>query len=87
MTDADITVYSMDEVSQHNTETDLWIVIRGNVYNVTDFLDKHPGTRKPLLYYAGKDGTAGFENIKKHAAKAGMADFMARMCIGKVETR
>ena len=34
----------MEEVKKHNKETSLWLVIKGNVYDVTDFND-HPGGR------------------------------------------
>ena len=51
-----------EELSKHNTPTDLWIAINGKVYNITDFLEQHPGTSKPLLYFAGKDGSSGFNS-------------------------
>ncbi|PBP20573.1 acyl-CoA dehydrogenase domain-containing protein [Diplocarpon rosae] len=32
-----------DEVAENNTEESLWFVINSKVYDVTDFLDVHPG--------------------------------------------
>jgi hypothetical protein len=32
-------------VEQHNTTDDCWIVIKGHVYDVTDFAPMHPGGR------------------------------------------
>ena len=32
--------YSMDEVAKHNDSDTCWIVVRGLVYDVTDFLDE-----------------------------------------------
>jgi len=35
--------YSTEEVSLHNSKDDCWIVIDNTVYNVSDFVSKHPG--------------------------------------------
>jgi L-lactate dehydrogenase (cytochrome) len=50
-------------VSQHNTKESLWIVINGQVYDLTNFLPNHPGGQKILLKYAGKDATKIFVPI------------------------
>jgi L-lactate dehydrogenase (cytochrome) len=34
---------STQQVSEHNTPDDCWIVVDNQVWNVTDFLDEHPG--------------------------------------------
>ena len=46
---------SKDEVAQHNKKNDCWIVVDGKVYDMTEFLDEHPGGRRLPLKYAGKD--------------------------------
>ncbi|KAJ2769556.1 hypothetical protein IWQ57_003054 [Coemansia nantahalensis] len=51
---------SMDEVARHNKRNDCWMVIRDKVYNVTRYLDFHPGGRGELMRAAGKDGTELF---------------------------
>ncbi|KAJ3513974.1 hypothetical protein NLJ89_g2633 [Agrocybe chaxingu] len=51
------------EVAQHNTRESCWIVVHGNVYDVTDFLDDHPGGSKIILKYAGKDATQEYDPI------------------------
>ena len=35
-------VFSLEEVAQHNTASDCWAAIDGNVYNLTDFLPDSP---------------------------------------------
>lgn len=47
----------MSEISKHDKENDCWIVLFGEVYNLTDFLKDHPGGKDSLLLYAGKDAT------------------------------
>ena len=54
---------TLDEVKKHNKETDAWIVIDDNVYNITDYIDKHPGGKESILKYAGKDATKAFYQI------------------------
>lgn len=77
--------YSLDEISTHNTEESLWIAISGSVYDVTDFLNKHPGSAKPLLKHAGKDATKSFMKVKKHAKNENLPTFMKSLCIGKLK--
>eukprot|EP00455_Lapot_gusevi_P017844 TRINITY_DN1964_c0_g1_i1.p1 TRINITY_DN1964_c0_g1~~TRINITY_DN1964_c0_g1_i1.p1 ORF type:complete len:493 (-),score=111.32 TRINITY_DN1964_c0_g1_i1:417-1895(-) len=51
---------TLTDLSAHNTATDMWIAIRGKVYNVTNFANVHPGGFLPLLNLAGKDCTDAF---------------------------
>ncbi|CAO0803568.1 unnamed protein product [Mucor circinelloides] len=56
-------VYSLDDVSKHNTKDDLWMTIHNKVYNITEFVLEHPGGEEVLLDEAGKDATEAFEDI------------------------
>ncbi|XYA02776.1 hypothetical protein QA089_005363 [Meyerozyma guilliermondii] len=51
------------EVEQHNNKKDCWVVIHGKAYDVSDFLDEHPGGSGIILKYAGKDATKAFDPI------------------------
>ncbi|KAI0079838.1 hypothetical protein K474DRAFT_1658665 [Panus rudis PR-1116 ss-1] len=51
------------EVAKHNSRESCWIIVHGYVYDVTDFLDEHPGGSKIILKYAGKDATAEYDPI------------------------
>ncbi len=53
-------IVSEEELMLHNKKHDIWIVINGYVYDVTNFLEHHPGTEKPFLSHAGKDASIGF---------------------------
>lgn len=35
--------FTIEEVSKHNTENDAWIYYKGFVYNISDYISKHPG--------------------------------------------
>lgn len=51
--------YSMEEVRKHSTPDDCWMVIENNIYNVTDFIKKHPGG-KIITHFGGCDATDAF---------------------------
>ncbi|KAI3450866.1 hypothetical protein Pfo_007531 [Paulownia fortunei] len=56
-------VFTLAEVAEHNTTKDCWLTIFGKVYNVTTFLDEHPGGDEVLLSATGKDATAEFDDV------------------------
>ncbi|CAK9096338.1 Beta-adaptin-like protein A (At-bA-Ad) (At-betaA-Ad) (AP complex subunit beta-A) (Adaptor protein complex AP subunit beta-A) (Beta-adaptin A) (Clathrin assembly protein complex beta large chain A), partial [Durusdinium trenchii] len=49
-----------EEVQKHNKADDAWIIVDGDVYDVTKFAGVHPGGTQILLEYAGKDATEDF---------------------------
>ena len=61
--------YTAEEVAQHNSSNSCWVIIEGNVYDVTSFLDDHPGSFVPIVELAGKDATQAFVK-KPHSKKA-----------------
>jgi succinate dehydrogenase/fumarate reductase flavoprotein subunit len=57
--------YTLEDVTKHNSEKDCWVVVDGQVLDVTKFLPDHPGGKKAVLIYAGKDATAEFLMMHK----------------------
>ena len=53
-------VTSVDEVSQHSAKLDSWLIIDGNVYDVSSFEARHPGGRELFRPWAGRDASAPF---------------------------
>lgn len=53
-------ILTSTEVAKHNTNSDCWLVISNNVYNLTNYLSSHPGGISTISPYCGKDGTQGF---------------------------
>lgn len=51
---------SMSEVSRHNRMDDAWVVLHGVVYDITSYLQYHPGGEEILLECAGQDVTKEF---------------------------
>ncbi|XP_069743553.1 cytochrome b5 reductase 4 isoform X2 [Narcine bancroftii] len=52
-----------EELAKHNKKTDCWLCIRGMVYNVTPYLEYHPGGEEELMRGAGADATELFDQI------------------------
>lgn len=71
---ATIKEYSLDECLKHNTEDSCWLIIDGKVYDVTPFLDEHPGGYDIIITNTGKDATEDFEEIGHSNAAKEMLD-------------
>lgn len=53
---------SKAEVALHNKPEDAWLIIDGNVYDVTKWAAEHPGGPELLWDVAGKDASRDFED-------------------------
>lgn len=57
---------SAPEIAKHNVTSDCWMIIEGNVYNLTSFLNEHPGGINIMTPYCGKDGTKAYQTKDKN---------------------
>ncbi|KAK3335991.1 FAD binding domain-containing protein [Cercophora scortea] len=55
--------YTMEEVAKHNTKEDLWVVVKGVVMDLSNWLDEHPGGPQALMNFMGRDATEEFEML------------------------
>ena len=46
--------FTTEEISKHNKITDAWVTFRNNVYDITDFINNHPGGAV-IIKALGKD--------------------------------
>lgn len=74
--------FTRDEVAKHNTEDSVWCIIDHRVYDLTDFLDAHPGGSVVLAQIAGKDATTEFYNLHRQEV---LQKYKDSLCIGTVE--
>ncbi|KAL1565903.1 cytochrome b5-like [Salvia divinorum] len=75
-------VFSFGEVSKHNRNGDCWVIIHGKVYDVSRFLDEHPGGEEVLVNASGKDASVDFDDVSHtNYAQGLMKDFL----IGKID--
>jgi len=61
---ADITT---EELKKHNTEDSSWIAIEGKVYDITHFLNDHPGGKEIILPHLATDATDTFTSDTTHS--------------------
>ncbi|XP_066141394.1 cytochrome b5-like [Euwallacea fornicatus] len=63
--DAEIKYFTLEEVKIHDGKQDpkVWFIYKDNVYDVTDYLDDHPGGGDLITEYAGRDATKGFDDF------------------------
>ncbi|POR32773.1 Uncharacterized protein TPAR_07024 [Tolypocladium paradoxum] len=80
------------EVARHNTPESCWIVIHGQVWDVTEsvvidvptgFLGEHPGGAKIIFKYAGQDATEAYDGI--HNPDLVHETLSASQCLGAVD--
>jgi len=55
--------FTLEEVSLHDTIEDAWIIINNHVYDITEFLNEHPGGKNILLKIAGEDASDYFNEL------------------------
>ncbi|KAI1472889.1 cytochrome b5 [Daldinia caldariorum] len=55
--------YTYQDIAEHNTKKDLFVVIHDKVYDCTKFVDEHPGGEEVLLDVGGQDATEAFEDV------------------------
>ncbi|OAQ73868.1 cytochrome b5 [Pochonia chlamydosporia 170] len=51
------------DVAEHNTKKDIYVVVHDKIYDCTQFVDEHPGGEEVLLDCAGQDATEAFEDV------------------------
>ncbi len=60
--------YTAQEVASKNSRTACWVIVSGGVYDLTDWISKHPGGSSAIIGLCGTDATEAFE--AKHGGEA-----------------
>lgn len=74
------TVVSREEVSSNNVPESCWLVLHGNVYDLTEY--EHPAGNHFIHHRCGKDATQSFDAV--HSSRAYLPQ-IARFSLGRVE--
>lgn len=75
---------TMAEVATHTSASDCWSAIDGKVYNLTAWIERHPGGAVVIKALCGKDGSAGFNG--QHQGQRRPADELARFLVGDLKS-
>ncbi|BEI81640.1 hypothetical protein CcaverHIS002_0208000 [Cutaneotrichosporon cavernicola] len=78
---SDVKLFTYADLEEHKSRNSLWLTIHKKVYDVTAFLDEHPGGDEVLLEEAGRDGTEAFEDVG-HSDEA--RDMLLKMYLGNL---
>ena len=74
------------QISLHNnTLQGYWVIINNSVYDVTNYLQIHPGGHYLIQLNAGIDATAEFAGVHAHVDSAHALQMAQRYKIGEVE--
>ena len=73
---------TLDEVKKHNSAGDCWSIIDGNVYDLTNWVESHPGGKERITAICGKDGTSSF--LGKHSNSNSAKSQLTRFELGKL---
>ncbi|MFA6270068.1 MAG: cytochrome b5 domain-containing protein [Candidatus Paceibacterota bacterium] len=71
---------SQSELIEHNSYSSCWLLISGKIYDVTTYLNSHPGGEAEILKTCGTDATVIYDNrdnTGRHSsnARAMLADY------------
>ena len=76
-------VYSSAVVAQHASSASCWTSINGKVYDVTGWIQQHPGGAAAILSMCGTDGSAAFNG--QHGGQRRPASELASFVIGTLQ--
>lgn len=52
--------FTLAEVTAKNSKAACWSIVNGSVYDLTNWIGKHPGGQKAITQICGKDGSGEF---------------------------
>ena len=75
---------SNSEIKTHNSKSDCWSIVNANVYNLTSYVQSHPGGASVIANICGKDGSKAFVN--QHNTQGKPNNVLSSFLLGPVGT-
>ncbi|KAF8823727.1 hypothetical protein HHX47_DHR9000242 [Lentinula edodes] len=79
-----VRIFDVDELSAHTSSSSCWISYKGKVYDVTGFLQDHPGGDDVLLKYAGQDVEKVMKDKTEHEHSESAYDILDEYVLGRL---
>ncbi|KUI55333.1 Ceramide very long chain fatty acid hydroxylase SCS7 [Cytospora mali] len=76
--------FTRADVEAHNSTKSCYVTVGDNVYDVSDFVDSHPGGPELVLDWAGKDITAILKDQDSHTHSESAYEILAESLVGFV---
>ncbi len=73
---------TLAEVAKRNTQSECWVAIDGNVYDLTEWIRQHPGGSGAIRSLCGTDGTNQF--LSQHGGESRPSSTLDRYYIGSL---
>jgi uncharacterized membrane protein len=74
--------YTMADVKKHSKASSCWSAVNGNVYDLTKWINRHPGGSSVIKAICGKNGTTMFNG--QHRGQGRPASDLSKYKIGKL---
>lgn len=71
-------------VAEYNTPDSCWTIVNGNVYDITEYIPRHPGGVANISQICGAEGTSLFEGVGAHQS-GGAPAILDGFLIGPLE--
>lgn len=55
--------YTLDDIKKHRDSKSTWVILHHKLYDLTRFLEEHPGGKEILREQDGGDATENFEDV------------------------
>lgn len=74
--------YTAVQVAQHASSSNCWTIIGTSVYNLTAYVNQHPGGSSRITAICGRNGTSAFKG--EHGSSGSVKATLSQFRIGKV---
>ena len=74
-----------EEVAKHNSTDDAWVIVDGAVYDVTSFLESHPGGVSITEEHLGTDVSRVIRSDKVHSHSSTAFELLEQYKIGVIK--